>query len=339
MIRRKNLLKPRTAISLIFSLVLVFSVGGLALSTDTPDVPADGEESPNRLISNHTKADISFSSPKRYAVISDREKKIKRLYAKGSLLFQEKRWTPVLIIERIEPQGVLIRQTKTDRKELFPFGHQLPGLPHLTLVKEVALTEIRYGFKVVDEQPDQEPVLQRIEGSRAYLVKEVLKESLSSSRQALLQTSAPSAPPSSPAGDLFSKIQVTQLDEDNYEIEKESLRPLANSVRGGLGNLRERFDLAFSVITPTRLELTSAFGDATVTQQGFTITRFGFNRTDELGLKIGDRILSINDQSVTSPLSAWGVVQILLSKNRELDQLRVKLVRDDLPITKTYSLK
>ena len=339
MTQRGNVLKPRVAISFICTWAVVFGLGGIALNTDTPNAQAGGAETPIRVASKNTNADIFFTSPKRYAVIADREKKIKRLYAKGSLLFQEKSWTPVLIIERIEPQGVLIRQTKTDRKELLPFGHKLPGLPHLTLEKDVAITEIRYGFKVVEKQPDQEPVIQRIEGSRAYLLKEVLKESLSSTRQTLLQTSAPSAPPSSPAGDLISKIQVTQLDEDNYEVEKESLRPLANSVRGGLGNLRESFDLAFSVITPTRLELTSSFGDATVTQQGFTITRFGFTRTDELGLKVGDRIMSINDQSVTSPLIAWGVVQILLSKNRELNQLRVKLVRDDLPITKTYSLK
>jgi hypothetical protein len=234
---------------------------------------------------------------------------------------------------------VLFRQTKTDRKELLPFGHQLPGLPHLTLVENVALTEIHYGFKVVDEQPDQEPIVKRIEGPRAYLVKEVLKESLSSTRQTLLQTSVPSAPqPSSPA-DLISKIQVTQLNEDNYEIDKESLRPLDKSVRRGLGNLKESFNLAFSVITPTRLELTSSLGDATLTQQGFTVTRFGNYRTDELGLKVGDRIVSINDQSVTSPLNAWGVVRILLAKNQELSQLSVKLVRDDTPITKTYRLK
>jgi hypothetical protein len=317
----------------------VIVVGGLALSTDTSNAQAGGEETSIRLPSKHTNADIFFSSPKRYAVISDHKKKIQRLYAKGSLLFQEKSWTPLLIIERIEPQGVLFRQTKTDRKELLPFGHPLPGLPHLTLVKDVAVTEIRYGFKVVEEQPDQEPVIQRIEGSRAYLLKEVLKESLTSTRQTLLQTSVPSARPSSSSGDPISKIQVTQLDEDNFEVDKESLRPLANSVRGGLGNLVESFGLAFSVVTPTRLELTSSLGDATVSQQGFTITRFGFNRTDELGLKLGDRIVSINDKSVTSPLNAWGVVRILLAKNKELNQLRVQVVRDDLPITKTYHLK
>jgi len=339
MIHREDVVKPRIAISLICSLAAIIGVGGLALSTDTPDAQAGGEKTPNWLTSKYTKADITFPLPKRYAVISDREKKIKRLYAKGSLLFQEKGWTPVLTIERIESQGVLFRQTKIDRKELLPYGHKLPGLPHLTLVQDVAVTEIRYSFKVVDEQPDQEPILKLIEGSRAYLVKEVLQESLSSTRQTLLQTSVPLAPKSPSPGDLISNIKVTQLDEDNYEIDKESLRPLAKSFRRGLGNLKESFGLAFSVITPSRLELTSSIGDATLTAQGFTVTRFGNYRTDELGLQIGDRIVSINDQSVTSPLNAWGVVRILLSKNQDLNQLQVKLVRDDIPITKTYSLK
>ena len=339
MIFRKDLVTSRMTISLICSMATVIGLGGVALSTNTPGAQVSPEETPIHSTTNNTNADISFSSPKRYAVISDRGKNIQRLYGKGSLLFQGNRWTPVLIIERIEPQGVLIRQTKTDRKELLPFGHQLPGLPHLTLVKKVVVTEIRYGFTVVDDQPDQEPILKRIEGSRAYLVKEVLKENLSSTRQTPLQTSIPTNSPSSSPGDLISKIQITQLNEGNYEVDRDSLRPLAKSVREGLGNLRESFDLAFSVITPTRLELTSAFGDASISQQGFTITRFGNYRKEELGLQVGDRILTINDRSVTSPLNAWGVVRILLSENKDLNQLQLKLVRDDIPITKTYHLK
>ena len=340
MTQRGNVLKPRVAIRFICIWAVVLGLGGIALNTDTPNAQAGGAETPIRLASQNTNADIFFTSPKRYAVIADREKKIKRLYAKGTRLFQEKSWTPVLIIERVEPQGILIRQTKTDRKELLPFGHPLPGLSHLTLVKNVAVTEIRYGFKVIDSPPDQEPILKRIEGSRAYLVKEVRKETLPSTRQALLQTSVPSGPPpSSPGRSIISSIRVTQLDEDNYEVEKESLRPLAKSVRGGLGNLRESFDLAFSVLTPTSLELTSSIGDATISQEGFTITRFGNYRKEELGLQVGDRILSINERSVTNPLNAYGVVRGLLSENKELDQLKVKLVRDDIPITKTYRLK
>ena len=107
----------------------------------------------------------------------------------------------------------------------------------------------------------------------------------------------------------------------------------------GLGNLKESFDLAFSVITPTSLELTSSIGDATISQQGFTITRFGNYRKEELGLQVGDRILTINDRSVTSPLNAYGVVRILLSENKDLNQLQVQIVRDDIPVTKTYHLK
>jgi len=178
MTQRENVLKPRMAINFIGACTVVFGLGGIPLNTDMPNAQAGGGGNPIQPASKHTNADISFSSPKRYVVIADREKKIKRMYAKGSLFFQEKSWTPVLIIERIEPQGVLIRQTKTDRKELLPFGRHLPGFPHLTLVEEVAVTEIRYGFKVVDDQPDQEPTLKLIEGSRAYLLKEVLKESL-----------------------------------------------------------------------------------------------------------------------------------------------------------------
>ena len=339
MIQQKNFLKAKFVVPVIGSMAFVICVGGVALSTGKPNPQVKGETSHHQLASVPTNADISFSSPKRFAVITDREKKIKRLYGKGSLLFQGKSWTPILIIERIEPQGALIRQTKTDHKELLPFGQQLPGLPHLSLTGEVALTEIRYEFKVVDDHPDEEPIIQRIEGSRAYLLKEVLKASLPSTRQTLLQAPNASSPPPSPSQDLISKIKISQLDEDNYEIEKSSLRPLADTFRGGLGNLRESLKLAFAVVTPTRLELTSSIGDATVTQQGFTITRFGFTRTDELGLKIGDQILSINDKSVTSPLSAWGVVRTLLSKNKELDQLNVKLLRDNIPITKTYHLK
>ena len=335
--RRKERLKRKTTISLLLSLAALLGAGGMALSKNTPPPPGNQAEAADSFSSTPTNANISFSSPKQYAVILDQKKDIKRLYSKGHLLFKDKRWKPVLIIERIERKGVLIRYTKTDRKELLPYGSKLPGLPHLALVKKVSVAEIRYGFKIVDELPDQDPILQHIDDSRAYLVQEVLKESLSTTRQILSQSSA--APASASGGDLISAIEITKLDDDNFEIDRDSLRPLAKSLREGLGNPLESFDLAFSLATPTRLELTSLFGDATISNQGFTITRFGNYRKEELGLKVGDRILTINDKSVTSPMNAWGVVNGLLSKNKDLNELQVELIRGDVPITKTYHLK
>ena len=338
MIQRITLARPRVII-ILCALAISIGAGGLALSTVMPDARVGGGNSSTKMTTSNTNADVIFSSPKTYAVIVDRKKNITRLYSKGSLIFQENSWTPLLTIERIEAHGVLVRQNKTDRKKLLPYGHELPGLPHLTLVKGIALTEIRHEFKVVDQQPDPEPTLKRIEGTRAYLVKEVLGESLLPTRQPRSQTSLLAAPQAPSLGDLISRIQVTQLGEDNFAVDRDSLRPLAKAVRQGLASPKKSFGLGISLLTPTRLELTSSVGDATLSDQGFTITRFGFNRTDELGLQVGDRILSINDQSVTSPLSAWGVVRTLLTKNQELSQLQVKLVRDDLPIIKTYRLK
>ena len=336
---RTTALSSPLAISLLLPAALIMGLNDMAWSTNDVPAPSRGNTVRHLRHAVPTHADIVFPTPKRYAVIADAEKQNKRLYAKGSLLFQANSWTPIMIIERLAPHGVLIRQTKTDHKAWIPYGHPLPDLPHLTLVEEVTITEMRYAFQFVDDQPDKEPRLHRIEGFRAYMVKEVQKETRSPSHPTLLSPSDSSAPASAPSQDLITKIQVTQLNDHTYEIQKESLEPLANSLRGGLDHLTETFDLSFSVLNSTSVEFSSSLGEATINQEGFTITRFGFTRTAELGLQVGDRILSINEQSVTSPLNAWGIVRMLLSQETNLNQLRVQLIRDDMPLTKTYRLK
>ena len=268
-------------------------------------------------------------------MISYRGGNIQRLYARESLIFQEKSWTPVLKIERIENQGVVLRHIKKDQKKFLPFGNELPGVPSLTLVEGVALTELHYEFKVVDQQPNQEPILEHIEGSRAYLVKEVLNESLSHNRQTFPPTSVPSARPSPSPGDLITKVKVTQVAEDTYDIDKESLTPLYKSLRRGLQNPKENLGLTFSVVSPSRFELKTSFGDAAISREGFILTRF--DEAQKLGLQVGDRIISINEQSVNSPLMAWGTAASIVLDHPEITHRQFTLEREGRQLTKTLS--
>ena len=325
------------SVSLICSLAAVMALGILNPSTVTPKAQAGGKGKPMVVPPNSFNADITFSFPKRYAVISDRAKNIKRLYATGSLIFQQKNWTPLLRIERIELQGVVFRHTKNGQKQFLQFGHKLPGLPHLILVQKVGLTELHYGFKVVDSIPDREPHLERLDGLRAYLVKEVLKDSLPLTRHSSKQHSLVSSPQELLPEEFITNVQVTQVDDDTYDVDKESLKPLHQSLRQSLANPKESLGRAISLITNNRLDLHTSVADATLSAEGFTLTRF--DEAQNLGLQVGDRIISINDQSVSSPLVAWEIAARLITQNQKLTHLEIKLLREGLLKTKTYRLK
>ena len=336
MIHRVGPIRSRSVVQLIFYFAVVIGVGSLAFSKVTPNALASNEDITRGLPSQKFKADLTFSLPKRFAVISDPGENIQRLYAPGGLVFQQKNWNPVLRIERIENQGVVIRHTKKGKKQLVMIGGQLPGLPHLLLKNVVGLTELHYGFKVVDTQPDREPHVQRIDGSRAFLVQEVLKAALPPRQSHLKTSTTPKQDGLLPKG-LITQVKVTQVDDDTYDVDKESLKPLHQSLRQSLRNPKETFGLAISLMTNRKTELHTPAADATLSAEGFTLTRF--DEAKNLGLRVGDRIISINDQPVNSPLVAWGLAARLITQNQKVTHLDVGLIRDGLPKTKRYRLK
>jgi hypothetical protein len=282
-------------------------------------------------------AAIEFSLPKRYVVISYPENNMKWLYTSGDLIFHGKKQTPVLSIERIEQHGVLFRHKRSDKKKFLPFGYPLPDLPHLTLVQKVPLTEIHYQFKMVDDMPEFEPILKFIEGRRAYVEKEVLEDSLHGPQLSTIPVSSTKVVPTLLPSKLITNIKITQVDKETYDIDKESLKPLYKSLRRHIGNPNESLGLAIAAVTHRSLEFHTSVVDGTLSKQGFTLTRVV--EGERFGLRIGDRLISINEQPVFSPRSAWWVVQVLLIKNRELTPLRLKIVRDGMLIRTTYRIK
>ena len=336
MIHRVGHIRSRWVVGLLLYFAVVIGVGSLDFSKGTSNALADGKDHPGGAPSQTFKADLTFSLPKRFAVISEPRGNIKKLYAPGGLVFQQKNWNPVLRIERIENQGVVFRHTKKGKKQFVMIGGQLPGLPHLLLKDVVGLTELHYGFKVVVDQPDREPHVQRIDGSRAFLVQEVLKAALPPRQSHMKISTTPKQDGLLPK-ELITQVKVTQVDDDTYDVDKESLKPLHQSLRQSLRNPKETFGLAISLMTNRKTELHTPAADATLTAEGFTLTRF--DEAKNLGLRVGDRIISINDQPVNSPLVAWGLAARLITQNQQLTHLDVKLIREGLPKTKRYRLK
>ena len=328
----------KLSITLIFFVVSVplISWGGLEHHPQTLRGKTEHEKNSPWRTSIYNNADITFPTPKQFVLISEEAMNVKRLYSIGDHLFEGEKWKPVLKIERLEPHGVLFRQILQDKKVFIPFGKPLPGLPQLTLIKNLTVKELRYEFKVVKSLPDQEPRLIRMEGSRAYLEKELTKDSPFLPRPTPRRSEElPTQNLLLPKG-LLSNLPVTRIDEDTFEVDKQHLGPLRDTLRESLQNPKESLEAAISLMTKNILELKTPDAHGRLSRQGFTLIRM--DEAQKLGLQVGDTILSINDQKVTSALTAWGIASTLV-EDSNVTELHVLVHREGALLTRTYQLK
>ncbi len=318
------------AASVLAAVVLI----NLAAAQREADVTARGKGQPLTL--SEGTAEIKFSAPKRYAVLLHAPKKIRRLYASGDVLFHPYNPTRSVVIERVDAGGMVLGARGKGRERSLRPGRPVPGFPGVMFVGTVMLNQLEYRFKVVDRILQTEPVLVSLTGSRAVLEKEVLHlapELLVPGPKRLPPTThGPKLDP-----ELFKRVDVKEVDENTYELDKATVRPVIENVEQVLAELEPRLTPAFSIHAGMRLNFTSKAGDGTLSRSGFTVTRLPVART--FGIEVGDTITSLNGRPVDSPRNAWWTFQELFIRNRSLTELRVNLIRGGRLMTKTFRIR
>ena len=137
---------------------------------------------------------------------------------------------------------------------------------------------------------------------------------------------------------MFSKIRVNQVDEDNYLVEGETLRPAIEEVGKTLSFMMPQVSAILSGLPGMGLDISSAAGTGTLDAQGFTVT--SLKVAQSLGVQVGDTIVSLNGHRVNSPLSAWRIFQNLFVENHyRRTELRVQIHRNGARLHKTYWIR
>ncbi len=300
------------------------------------DAGAAAARQPSVIAANEESADISLPMPKRYAVLQEELGKVRRLYTSGDVLIHPQNPTRSLMIQRVEAEVLVFRESQKGRQRSLRSGRPVPGFPGVTFVGTVMLKQLQYRFKVVDRVTDAEPVLVALTGSQAVLEKEVLRLP-----PHLLHRASKPTPqrPTQPKldGELFKQVRAKEVNDNTYEVDQDTLKPVIENVEQVLAELEPTLSPAFSLQTGMRFNFTSRAGDGTLNRSGFTVTRLPVART--FGIEVGDTIISLNSRPVNSPRNAWWTFQELFINNRTLTKLHVNLIRAVRLMTKTYRIR
>ncbi len=263
-----------------------------------------------RLSVDAGSAEVTFPTPKRFAVVQQAAGKIMRIYTDGNVLGHTTASGHSVLVQRVSAEGMVVRDTRTGREHLVRPGQPVPASPGTTFVGTVLLTQVEYRFREVDHVTEEEPVLIMLADTVAILEQQV-----------------------PPRG---SKVRVNQVDEDTFIVDGETWWPAIEEVGRTISPMMPRVRAALSV-SGMGVSISSAAGTATLDSRGFTVTSLKF--AQRFGIQVGDTIVSLNGHRVNSPLNAWWIFRNLFLKNRDLTELRVQIHRRGVRLYKTYRIR
>ncbi len=281
-------------------------------------------------------ADITFPSPKRYAVFQLEPEKVRRIFTAGDVLFHPKDPTRYVLIQRVDPEGILLRHNGKGPDVALRLGDALPGFSTVTLLNTVVLNRLQYRFRNVQRTPQPEPILVSITGSLALLEKEI--SGLSPDRRPP-GLESPSGQPKTlgPDPTLVERIRLEALDQNTYGLYATDLKPVIEQVGQLMAGLEPLLAPATSALGARTMNLSSSVADATLSHRGFTVTNIKVAQF--FGIQVGDTITSLNGLPVNSPLNAWLTFQEIFIRNPTLQEIRLEMIREGRQTVKMYRIR
>lgn len=321
---------------------LVLVLGVLTLGAAGADERTGGQPIGKQgplITSDDAGAEVNLPTPTRYAIVLHGPNKVRTLHTRNDILFDPRDPIRSFTVLQVDAGTVTLQENRSGRTHVWRSGASLEGLQGLVLVGIVMLNQLRYQYRTVERVAQAEPVLLSVEGSVAFLEKEVLRKGAS-------PTSA-----SSPTGGglqtphkfralspTLSKLtRVKEIDADTYEIDGVGLRSALENVGQVVSDLKLMISPTLSAQTGVGFQVSSEVADGILNQSGFTVTNS--KAAQIFGIEVGDTILKVNNSPVTSPLNAWWAYQEFVIKNPTQSEMRVDIRRDRSLVTKTFRVK
>lgn len=319
---------------LLHGVVLAFSIPSPSHAVAT----TEHQESLVSLVENGV--EVSLPQPTYYAILERRATRLRTLSATGDTLINPEDPTVAFKIQSIGEKGLVGQEGRKGREQLLKPGTSIPGFPGLVFGGSVKLSRLQYRSRPVDRVLHAEPVLLSLSGSRAILEVEILRSGSSPAAQGSRSSPASAASQTtreklSPG--VFAKIEIKEVNGDEYVLGAESLRPAVDNIDQVLADLKPMITPVFSTKTGRSLHLASNVTDGILSRSGFTVTNPKIAR--RFGIEVGDTILQINKHPIDGPLSAWWTYQEVIIRNPLLEELQVEIRRGDSLVTKTYKIR
>jgi len=325
---------------LAFGCWLVLVAAGLPIQTALADAPAPPSQpaAPAPAIAESL-AEIKLPAPVWHVVVLRERDSARLLYSVGDVIVDPAGPRRSVTVIAIQAKTLTVRDNHTGRTQTWRIGRLIPGMANVWLLRALPLTELHYRYQVVQQITQREPVLLSLEGSVAVLQKQVLPsgsvpaQSAESPHQAGAQRSAWAG-----LNPTMSRLtQVKEVDVNTYELEAAAVRPALENVGQVIQDLKLMISPNVSAQTGLGFTVSSALADGVLNQGGFTVTNS--KAAQMFGIQMGDTIMQVNHQPVTSPLSAWWAYQEFLAQNQRNVDLQVLLRHDGSLVTKTYRLR
>ena len=291
------------------------------------------------ITSDDASAEVNLPTPTRYVIVLHGPNKVRTIHTRNDILFDPRDPIQSFTVLQVDPETVTLRENRTGRTHVWRSGASLEGLQGLVLAGTVMVNQLRYQYRTVERVVQAEPVLLSVEGSVAFLEKEVL-------RKGTPATSAPSPtsgglrPPHKfrALSPTLSKLtRVKEVDAETYEIDGEGLRSALENVGQMVSDLKLMISPTLSAQSGVGFQVSSEVADGILSQSGFTVTNS--KAAQIFGIEVGDTILKVNNSPVTSPLNAWWAYQEFVIKNPTQSEMRVDIRRDGSLVTKTFRVR
>ena len=308
-----------------------------ARSQETPSGGATSPDSPS--------VELTFAVPKRFGIITEIERKRQRLYEVGDYIVHPADPSRTVKIQQIERERLGLKDSQTGRIVWVAVGEKVPGFPDRRFTSSATLAGVDYRYIATMASLDLEPRLLNIHGGRAILEVDIRPpEPLVAAPPT--RRGSPSGAPSTvnavnaldrkPDVTPFDQVRVSEPTPDTYDLSKAEMRDALDHGGRLLAQQWPSIQPLLSIQDGIGLQVKSPIADGVLTSPGFQVTNP--NLAGRFGIKAGDVIVAINDQSVTSFRDLYNLYQ-QAENNPLLSQVQVKLERRGVPVTKTYRLR
>lgn len=315
----------------------ILGAPGSGWSTGRPGLP-DGETRPKPVAS----AEVTFDTPRRFAVVSEPSTKRQRLYGVGDVLVNAKESGDGFQVTRIEEGKLQLDDLRTRAATWIAVGDVVPGRPGWRVSATRVLRTVEYRYLPTGRSLDVEP---RVVDLRAD--------------HAALDVDVPETPAGSPAGGpggpgttqrplrsdeadkkfertLLGRIRVTPTGDDSYEI---SAADLNAALERGVQLVAEAWPRVRPYVWSrpgVSLHVESPVADGMLGPRGFRVT--SPKLAERGGLQVGDIIVGVNGQPVNSFADVYRVYS-RMQRDPSLSMIQLNLERQGRHVTKTYRIR
>lgn len=283
--------------------------------------------------------EITFAAPKRYAIITEPERKRQRLYEVGDVIVDPAHPSRTVKIHQIERRRLILTNSQTQRVVRVAVGESVPGFPDRRFTRVAGLTGVDYRYVATVAPLDPEPRLLSIYGQRAILEVDIRPPQSRAPRQGHRRSRARSivsALDRKPDVAPFERVRVTETAPDTYDVSSAELKDALDHGGRVLAGQWPSVQPLLSMRGGIGLQVKSPVADGVFTAPGFQVT--SPNLAGRFGIQTGDVILAINDQSMNSFGDLYNLYRQAV-QSPLLSEVQVRLERRGVQLTKMYRIR